>query len=179
MLTKILLTIAAVAIVLVIVVATRPAEFQISRTAAIPAPAPAVFGLVNDFRKWGQWSPYEKMDPAMTKTYAGLPTGTGAVYTWDGNAQAGKGTATIVESRPNELIRIRLDFEKPFPSTAFATFTFKLEGERTVATWALNGTNNFIAKAVHLVMNIDKMVGGQFEEGFADLGRAASAAPKS
>lgn len=176
MLIKILLTIAAVAIVLGIIVATRPADFHVERTATILAPAPTVFALVNDFKKWGQWSPYEKMDPAMKKTYEGQPAGTGAIYTWAGNSKAGVGKATIVESKPDELVRIRLDFEKPFAGTATATFTFRPAGERTQVTWALDGTNDFVAKAVHLVLNMDRMVGGQFEDGFADLGRAAAAA---
>ncbi len=179
MLKNILIGVAAVVIVLVVVIATRPSEFQVQRTATIAAPAPAVFGLVNDFKKWGQWSPYEKLDPAMRKTYAGQPAGSGAIYTWAGNAQAGEGKATIVESKTNEMIRIRLDFEKPFPGTAYATFAFKPEGDKTQVTWALNGENNFIAKAVHMVLDMDKMVGGQFEEGFADLDRAAGAAAKS
>lgn len=179
MLKKILIGVAAVVAVLVAVVATRPSEFKVARSTTIAAPAPAVFALVNDFRKWGQWSPYEKLDPAMKKTYEGQPSGNGASYSWAGNSQAGEGRATIVESRPNELIRIRLDFEKPFPGTAHATFTFKPEGEKTQVTWALDGTNNFLAKAVHLVLDMDKMVGGQFEEGLADLGHAAGAAAKS
>lgn len=179
MLKKILIGVAAVVAVLVVVIATRPSEFKVTRTASIAAPAPAVFALVNDFKKWGQWSPYEKLDPAMKKTYEGQPSGDGAIYTWVGNSQAGEGRATIVESKPNEMIRIRLDFEKPFPGTAHATFTFKPGGEKTQVTWALDGTNTFLAKAVHLVLDMDEMVGGQFEEGFADLSRAVGAATKS
>ncbi len=174
MLKNILIGVAAVVIVLLVVIATRPSEFRVQRTATIAAPAPAVFGLVNDFKKWGQWSPYEKLDPAMRKTYEGQPLGNGAVYTWAGNAQAGEGKATIVDSKPNELIRIRLDFEKPFPGTAYATFTFQPDGDKTRVTWALTGENNFIAKAVHMVLDMDKMVGGQFEGGLADLDRAAT-----
>ena len=179
MLKKILIGVAVVAAVLAAVIATRPSEFKVQRSATISAPAPVVFGLVNDFRKWGQWSPYEKLDPAMKKTYEGQPAGIGSIYTWAGNSQAGEGRATIVDSKPSELIRIRLDFEKPFPGTAHATFTFKTEGEKTQVTWALDGTNNFLAKAIHLVLDMDKMVGGQFEEGLADLSRAAGAAAKS
>lgn len=179
MLKAVLVGIVAIVAVLAVVIATRPSEFQVARTTTIAAPAPVVFGLVNDFRKWGQWSPYEKLDPAMKKTYEGQPAGVGAIYTWVGNAQAGEGRATIVDSKPGEMIRIRLDFEKPFPGMAYATFTFRPDGEKTQVTWALNGENNFVSKAVHMVLDMDKMVGGQFEEGFADLNRAAGAATKS
>lgn len=179
MLKKILIGLAAAVVVLAVIIQTRPSEFKVARTATIAAPAPVVFGLVNDFRKWPQWSPYEKLDPAMKKTYEGQPAGNGASYTWAGNSQAGEGRATIVDSKPNELIRIRLDFEKPFPGTAYATFTFKPEGDKTEVTWALNGESNFVTKAVHMVLDMDKMVGGQFEEGFVDLNRAAGAAAKS
>jgi hypothetical protein len=115
----------------------------------------------------------------MKKTYAGPPAGTGASYAWAGNSQAGVGRATITESRPNELVRIKLDFEQPFAGTALAEFRFKPEGDRTVVEWSLAGTNNFVAKAVHLFMNMDKMVGGQFEDGLAQLKSIAEAAPKS
>ena len=179
MLIKILIGIAVVVVVFVVVVATRPSDFRVARTATVAAPAPVVFAQVNDFKKWGAWSPYEKLDPAMKKTYAGAPTGMGAIYTWAGNSKAGEGTATITESRPNDLVRIQLDFVKPFAGTATAEFTFTPEGDRTQVTWSLIGTNNFVAKAVHLFMNMDKMVGGQFEEGLADLQKAAGAVSKS
>ena len=114
----------------------------------------------------------------MKKTYEGAAAGTGAVYTWAGNSQAGSGRATITESRPSELIRIRLEFVKPFAATNTAEFTFKPEGDRTAVTWSLTGTRNFMFKAVGLFMNMDKMVGGQFEEGLAQLKSVAEAAPR-
>ena len=178
MLIKTLVALVAIVIVFVAVVAMQPSEFRVARSAAIAAPVPAVFAQVNDFHNWPAWSPYDKLDPAMKKTYAGPPAGTGASYAWAGNSQAGVGRATITESRPNELVRIRLDFEKPFAGTAFAEFRFKPDGERTVVEWSLAGENNFIAKAVHLFMNMDKMVGGQFEDGLAQLRSVAEAAPK-
>lgn len=179
MLLKVLIALAAIVAILVVVVALQPSDFRVARTAAIAAPAPVVFAQVNDFRKWGAWSPYEKLDPAMKKTYEGEPAGTGAIYTWVGNSQAGEGRATIVETRPNDLIKIQLDFVKPFAATAFAEFAFKPEGNQTAVTWTLIGNNNFIAKAVHLFMNMDKMVGGQFEQGLAEMKSVAEAAPKS
>lgn len=178
MLIKILIGLAGLVVVFAAVVAMQPSEFRVARSAVIAAPVPAVFAQVNDFRKWPAWSPYEKLDPAMKKTYAGPPAGTGASYAWAGNGHAGVGRATITESRPNELVRIRLDFERPFAGTAVAEFAFKPEGERTRVEWSLNGTNNFVAKAVHMFMNMDRMVGAQFEEGLAQLRSVTEGAPK-
>ena len=178
MLIKALIALAAVVIVFVAIVAMQPSDFRVARTATIAAPAPAVFAQVNDYRNWKAWSPYEKLDPAMKKTYEGAAAGTGAVYSWAGNSRAGEGRATITESRPNELIRIRLELLKPFTATNTAEFTFKPEGDRTAVTWSLIGTRNFMFKAVGLVMNMDKMVGGQFEEGLAQLKSVTEAGPK-
>jgi uncharacterized protein YndB with AHSA1/START domain len=178
MLIKTLIALAVIVVVFVAVVAMQPSEFRVARRTTIAAPVPVVFAQVNDFHKWPAWSPYEKLDPAMKKTYAGPPAGTGASYSWVGNGHAGEGRATIIDSRPNELVRIKLDFVKPFAGIAFATFAFKPEGDRTVVEWSLAGNNNFVSKAVHLFMNMDKMVGGQFEEGLAELKTVAEAAPK-
>ncbi len=178
MLIKSLIALAVIVLVSGVVVAMQPSEFRIARTATISAPAPVVFAQVNDFRKWEAWSPYEKLDPAMKRTYEGAPAGTGAMYTWAGNNQAGEGRSTITESRPSDLIRIKLEFARPFAATSTAEFTFKPEGNQTAVTWSLAGNKNFTAKAVHLFMNMDRMVGGQFEEGLARLKSAAEAAPK-
>jgi uncharacterized protein YndB with AHSA1/START domain len=169
MLIKTLVAVAVILTVFVAIVAMQPSEFRIARTATIAAPPPAVFAQVNDYRNWAAWSPYEKLDPAMKKTYEGAPAGAGAVYTWAGNDQAGAGRATITESRPNELIRIKLEFLKPFAVTNTAEFTFKPAGRETAVTWSLAGSRNFMFKAVGLFMDMDKMVGGQFEEGLAQL----------
>ena len=178
MLIKALIALAAVVIVFVAIVAMQPSDFRVTRTAVIAAPAPAVFAQVNDYRHWKAWSPYEKLDPAMKETYEGAAAGTGAIYTWAGNSQAGEGRATITASRPGELIRIKLEFLKPFAATNTAQFTLKPEGDRTAVTWSLTGTRNFVFKAVGLFMNMDKMVGDQFEEGLAQLKSVAEAAPK-
>ena len=178
MLTNTLIALAAIVIVFVAIVAMQPADFRVARSATIAAPAPAVFAQVNDYRNWTGWSPYEKLDPAMKKTYEGAAAGTGAVYTWAGNSQAGAGRATITESRPSELIRIRLEFVKPFAATNTAEFTFRPEGDRTAVTWSLTGTRNFMFKAIGLFMNMDKMVGGQFEEGLVQLKTVAEKAPR-
>jgi carbon monoxide dehydrogenase subunit G len=137
-----------IVVVLVVVIATRPSEFRVQRTATMSAPAPVVFGQVNDFHKWEAWSPYATRDPAMKKTIEGAPAGVGAIYTWSGNHEVGEGRTTIIESRPSELIRIKLEFVRPFAGTSTAEFTFKPEDERTAVTWSLHGRNNFTAKAM-------------------------------
>ena len=169
MLMKILIALAVIVVVFLAIVATRPAEFRVARTATIAAPPPAVFAQVNDFHKWVAWNPWGKIDPAMKQTYEGAPEGAGAIYTWVGNNEVGQGRMTIVESRPSDRIRIALEFEKPFRATNTAEFTFKPEGDRTVVTWSMVGHNNFVAKAVHLFMDMDKMIGGNFEKGLADM----------
>jgi uncharacterized protein YndB with AHSA1/START domain len=175
---KILIALAVVAIALVGVVAVQPSGFRITRTTTISAPPPAVFAHVNDFHKWEAWNPWAKLDPAMKQTYGGAAAGTGAIYTWAGNREVGEGRMTLTESRPTELIRIKLEFLKPFRATNTAEFTFKPDGDRTVVAWTMTGENNFIAKAVGLVMNMDRMVGGQFETGLARMKSVVEAAPK-
>jgi hypothetical protein len=169
MLTKILIALAVLVIAFVVIVATRPSEYRVARTVTISAPALAVFAQVNDFHRWDAWNPWAKMDPAMKQTYEGAPAGTGAVYTWTGNKQVGEGRMTLTESRPPDLIRINLEFLKPFAATSTAEFTFRPEGQRTAVTWSMVGKLNFVTKIVHLVVNMDKMIGGNFEKGLADM----------
>ncbi len=178
MILKILIALAAILIVMVVVIATRPTEFRVERTATMAAPAPVVFAQVNDFHKWEAWSPYVKRDPAMKKSFEGAPTGVGAIYTWSGNHEVGEGRTTIIESRPSELIRIKLEFVRPFTATSTAVFTFKPEGERTAVTWSLDGRNGFPAKAMGLVMNMDRMIGDDFEKGLAHMKAIAEATPR-
>jgi uncharacterized protein YndB with AHSA1/START domain len=179
MLKKILVALLVVVVVLVAVIAMQPSQFHITRTATIAAPAPVVFAQVNDFHKWEAWNPWGKLDPTAKQTYEGATAGAGAVYTWSGNSQVGAGRMTLVESRPNDLIRIKLEFLKPMAGTSTAEFTFRPEGDRTAVTWSMDGTNNFVAKAMCLVVNLDRMIGGQFEKGLADMRAVAEAAPRS
>ena len=122
-------------------------------------------------------SPWAKLDPSMKKTHEGAPAGTGAIYSWSGNDQVGEGRMTLTESRPSELIRIKLEFMKPFAATNTTEFTFKPEGNQTMVTWSMFGMNNFIAKAFGLFMNMDKMVGGDFEKGLASMKSVVETAP--
>jgi len=178
MIIKIFIGLVVIVVVFVVIVALQPSEFRVARTATISAPPPAVFARVNDFHKWAAWNPWGKIDPAMKQAYDGAPAGTGAIYTWTGNNEVGEGRMTITESRPSDLIRIKLEFFKPFAATNTAEFTFKPEGNQTAVTWSMTGQNNFMAKAVHLFMNMDKMVGGQFEQGLASMKSLVEAAPK-
>lgn len=163
------LVLVAIVAVFAVVVAMQPSEFRVTRSATMAAPPAEVFAQVNDFHKWDAWSPWLKVDPAATTSFKGAPEGKGAVFAWSGNSEVGEGSMTITESRPNDLIRIRLDFVKPMEGTSDAEFTFKPEGGKTVVTWSMSGQNNFMGKAICMVMNMDKMIGGKFEEGLAGM----------
>jgi hypothetical protein len=178
MLAKILIVLALMILAFVIVVATRPAEYRVTRSAVIAAPADVVFAQVNELKKWEAWNPWGKIDPNMKLTYEGPPSGVGAAYAWAGNNQVGAGRMIITESRPHELVRFNLEFFKPMAGTSAAEFTFRQRGDQTAVTWSMSGRNNFVAKAVCLFMNMDQMVGGQFEKGLADLKSIAEAAAK-
>lgn len=169
MLRKILLGLAALIVVFVVVVALQPADFRIERRATLNAPAATVFAQVNDFHLWNAWSPWAKIDPAMQQSFTGAAAGKGAVYTWNGNKDVGEGRMTILESRPAELVRINLEFIAPFKATNLTEFNFKGSGNQTEVIWSMTGTNDFMLKAVGLFMNMDKMVGNDFERGLAQL----------
>ena len=167
MLWKILIVVAVIVIGLVVVVALQPASFRVTRMATISASPAAVFA--NDFHNWVAWSPWEKLDPGMKRSYEGAPSGAGAMYAWSGNSQVGEGRMTMTESRSSDLIRIKLDFEKPFRASNIAEFTFEPRGEQTAVTWTMTGRKNFVAKAIHLVMSMDRMIGGAFEQGLSQM----------
>jgi hypothetical protein len=174
MLKTILIGVAVILIALGIIVAMQPADFRITRTATISAPPAVVFAQVNDFSRWQNWSPWAKLDPAAKSTFEGPATGTtGATFRWAGNNQVGEGRMTITESLPSDLVRIELEFLKPFKATNTTEFTFKPEGNQTVVSWSMFGKNNLIGKAMGLFMDCDKMLGGQFEQGLANMKAAA------
>ena len=179
MLTKVLAALAALFVVLVVVVALQPSQYRITRTATISAPPAAVFAQVNDFHNWRAWSPWEKIDPAMKREYAGAPTGVGAVYAWAGNREVGEGRMTLTESRPSELVGIRLEFFKPMAGVSTAEFRFEPSGRDTVVTWSMSGQKNFLAKSIHLVLNMDAMIGGNFDKGLAELKSTVEAGSRS
>src|SRR5213594_4077960 len=143
MLIKILVALAVIVLGFVGVVAMRPSEYRVARTATIAAPAPAVFAQVNDFHKWEAWSPWAKLDPAMKQAYEGALAGNGAVYTWSGNSEVGEGRMTITDSHPNDSIKIKLEFIKPFAATNATDFTFTPQANQTNVKWTMSGDNNF------------------------------------
>jgi hypothetical protein len=165
----ILIAVAVIVVVLIVVVATRPSDFRVTRTARVNAPAGVVFDNVNDLHKWEAWSPWAKVDPNAKSTYSGSPAGPGASMHWSGNNKVGEGRMTIADTRPNDVIHIKLEFLRPFKATNMAEFTFKPEGDQTVVTWTMSGKNNFMGKAFHLFVDCDKMVGKDFEKGLASL----------
>jgi uncharacterized protein YndB with AHSA1/START domain len=169
MLVKVLIVLAVIVVLFLVVVATRPADFRITRSATIPAPPAVVFEQVNDLHNWQQWSPWAKLDPDAKVTFDGPTAGNGASFHWAGNSNVGEGTMTLMESQPSELVRFKIDFMRPFVASNVAEFTFKPVGDQTEVTWTMTGKNNFMAKAFGLFVDCDKMVGGQFEQGFENL----------
>jgi len=176
MLIYILIGVAVVIALLLLIIATRPSEFRITRSATMSAPPSAVFPQVNDFHNWRAWSPWENIDPNLQRTYDGPSAGTGAGYGWSGK-KAGEGHMTITESRQYELILIKLVFVKPFAATNTTEFTFQPQGGGTAVTWSMAGKHNFMGKAMGLVMNMDKMIGKSFDEGLAKLRAVVESKP--
>ena len=169
MLPTILIIVAIIIVVFVVIVALQPADFRITRSITVSASPETVFAQVNDFRKWEAWSPWAKLDPACKNSFSGAASGTGAAFAWEGNKKVGAGRMTITESRADNLIRIKLEFLKPFKATNTAEFIFKAIGGQTEVTWSMSGKNNFMGKAFGLLMNCDKMIGGDFEKGLAAM----------
>jgi Polyketide cyclase / dehydrase and lipid transport len=169
MLKKILIALVVLVAGFAGVVAMQPSEFKVERMATIDAPPADVFAHVNDLHKWDAWSPWAKLDPNAKVGFEGAPAGQGAVFTWSGNELVGEGRMTIAESRPNEQVKINVAFVKPFEGTNSSEFTFKPEGNQTKVTWVVAGHNNFVAKAMCLIMNGKKMIGGEMEKGLAQL----------
>jgi hypothetical protein len=164
-----LLALVAIVGVLAVVIAMQPSDFRVSRSATMAAAPQAVFDQVNNFHNWDAWSPWAKLDPNAKNTFEGPSSGTGSVLRWAGNHEVGEGSMTIVESRPHDLVRIRLDFVKPFEGTSDVEFILEPKGDQTAVTWSMAGKNNFIAKAISLVMDCEKMVGGYYEQGLANI----------
>ncbi|MFF1253543.1 SRPBCC family protein [Pseudarthrobacter sp. NPDC058329] len=149
--------------------------YEVRRSAVIPAPAEDIFPLVNSFHEWTKWSPWESVDPGMDRRYFGRDAGVGARYEWSGNRKAGSGTMEIVESVPSSQIAVRLQFTKPFKALNPTSFTFTPVPGGTEVTWAMTGENKGAAKVFALFVNMDKMVGSDFERGLKSLTEAVAA----
>jgi hypothetical protein len=186
MLRKVVLVVAVAVAGLAALVATRPERYHVERTLDVGAPSAALFAEIDDLRAWSYWSPWEKRDPAMKKTFSATTAGVGASYAWEGNKEVGKGRMTITGSHPGERVALKLEFIEPFTSTADIAFVLKAAGpSSTQVTWSMDGRNNFVGKAFCLVMDMDKMIGRDFEAGLGSLKQlveakalaAAAAAP--
>jgi carbon monoxide dehydrogenase subunit G len=173
MLKKILIGLAALVLIFVVVVALQPSEFRVERTAQVSAPPAAVFAQVNDLRKWNAWSPWAKLDPQAKVSFEGPEAGQGAAMTWAGNDKVGEGKMTIVESKPDEAVKLKVDFVKPFEGTSNSDFALKPDGAGTAVTWAMSAHHNFMEKAFCLIMNGKKMIGDDMDKGLAQLKAAA------
>lgn len=172
----IILGVLAFLVVAVLVAAAlQPASFRIERSLVVNAPPDKAFALVDDFHAWGSWSPWEKLDPGLRRTYSGAPRGQGALYAWEGNPKVGSGRMEILESSPPGRLLIKLDFLKPFEAHNQAEFAFTAEGGATRVTWAMTGPQAFPMKLMCLFMNMDRMVGADFEKGLASIKQIAEA----
>ncbi len=164
----------AIAIVLLIAgvlifAATKPDTFRVQRAASIKAPPEKVFALINDFKRWDAWSPWEKKDPAMKRTLGVTTSGKGATYAWEGNKDVGQGSMEIAESVPPSKVTIKLDFVKPFEAHNIVEFTLEPKGNVTNVKWTMQGHTPYFAKIIHVFIDMDSMVGKDFEAGLANL----------
>jgi uncharacterized protein YndB with AHSA1/START domain len=169
-------TLAIVAVVLLVAIAAilvlaamKPDTFRITRAITVKAPPEKIFPLIADFRAWSAWSPWEKRDPALKRSYGGSASGKGAVYEWEGNSKVGKGRMEIIDAPPPSRLAIKLDFLKPFEAHNTAEFTLTPRENTTDVTWAMHGPNLFIGKVMSLFVSMDRMVGKDFETGLANL----------
>jgi carbon monoxide dehydrogenase subunit G len=175
---KLIAVIVILAVVVVLVLASRqPDRFRVQRSASIAAPPERIFPLINDFHRWGAWSPYEHKDPGMQRTFSGAGSGRGSIYEWAGNSNVGSGRMEITESSAPSRVAIKLDFLKPFEAHNTATFTMEPAGGATNVTWVMDGPTPFVGKIMHVFLNMDRMVGTDFEAGLANLKSAAEHEP--
>ncbi|EKO16429.1 MULTISPECIES: SRPBCC family protein [Leptospira] len=166
---SVLAVFAALVIVVVAVASTKPADFRFERTLSIKAQPEKIFTFVNDYHNWPSWSPWEKLDPGMKRSYSGASIGLGSVYEWEGNSEVGKGRMEIIESNSPSNIKMKLDFISPFEAHNTAEFTFVAKDGKTNVTWAMYGPNAFISKLMGLFWDMDQMIGKDFETGLNNI----------
>src|SRR3954447_26402817 len=160
----------AIAIAAVLILAAAKSDtLRVQRAISIKAPADRIFPLINDFHQWVSWSPYETRDPALKRTYSGADSGKGAVYAWDGDKNVGSGRMEILDTSVPSKIVIKLDFFKPFEGHNTAEFTMLPQGDATLLTWTMHGPAVFMSKVMQVFMNLDRMIGKDFEVGLANL----------
>lgn len=173
MLKKILIVLVLAIAGVLLYAATKPDTFEVQRRATIAAPPDKVFALIDDFHHWGAWSPWEKLDPAMTRTFEGPASGTGAVYAWKGNKDVGQGRMEITESTPSSRIAIKLDFIEPMESNNVTEFVLAPKDGGTEVTWTMRGPSPYLTKVMDTVVGMDRMIGKDFEAGLANMKAAA------
>ena len=169
-------TVAIIAVIVVVVVAgiliyaaTKPDSFRVQRTVSIKAPPEKIFALINDFKAWPLWSPYEKKDPAMKRSYGAVTAGKGATYAWEGDKNVGQGSMEILEASSPRKFVIKLDFLKPFEAHNTGEFVLEPKGDTTSVTWAIYGPSPYMSKVIGTFINFDTMIGKDFEQGLASL----------
>lgn len=166
---KIAVTVVVLVAALLLFATTKPDTFMVQRAATIKAPPERIFPLINNFSNWGQWSPWEKLDPAMARTYSGPDSGVGAVYAWSGNKDVGSGRMEITESVPNSKITLALDFLTPFESHNTTEFAMVPSGDSTTVTWTMRGPNLYVGKVMSIFVSMDNVIGKDFVTGLANL----------
>jgi uncharacterized protein YndB with AHSA1/START domain len=169
MLWTVIAVIGAVIAAFLIYAGTRPNTFRYQRTVRVNAPPEKIFPLINDYKNWVQWSPYEHRDPALKRTFSGPSAGPGAVYAWKGNKNVGSGRMEIVDTAPPNKVTIKLDFFAPFKANNVAEFTLESKGDATEVTWAMHGPVPYVGKVINMIMNCDEMVGNDFATGLASM----------
>lgn len=168
MIAKLFLALVALLVIVLVVASTKPDSFRVERSVSIKAPADKIFPYINDLHQWDAWTPYNR-DPAMKKTFGGSAAGKGATYGWEGNKEVGKGNMVITESSAPNLVRMDLHFEKPFEANNQVDFKLVTEGDSTKVTWGMDGKNNMISKVMGLFINMDNMIGKDFQAGLDKL----------
>jgi hypothetical protein len=176
MIKKLLIGLVAIVAIILVVAAMQPTNYRVERSAVIAASPQALFEQVNDHKKFEVWNPWSKLEPSSKTVYTGAESGVGAVASWVGE-MTGKGSSTITESKPGELVRQRMDRIEPMAGVSTVDFTFAPEGDKTKVTWAMYGENNFMGKLFSLVMDCESMCGPEFEKGLADLAKVVATAP--
>ena len=177
-LTLFLLIVAAVIAILAIA-GTRPATYHVERSATMTAPPPVVHGIINDFHRWPEWSPWQKLDPDMKTSIAGSGIGPGSSYSWTGNDKVGEGRMTITSASPPNEVAMKLEFLKPYATTCDVHFGIRPDGNGSRVTWAMDGTNNLMSKVMTLFVSMDSMMGKDFDRGLANLKQVSEASAQA
>lgn len=169
MLKETLIVIAVLVLGVLAFAATQPDTFSVQRSATINASPEKIHAVLNDFKRWPEWSPWEKLDPGMKRTHGGAPSGRGATYAWEGNSKVGAGRMEILDTAPGAKVSMKLDFIRPFEGHNTADFTLAPKAGATEVTWAMTGPTPFVSKLMQVFVNMDTMIGKDFEEGLANL----------